>query len=401
LLGRPQPPAERAEAIAAVRERAWRATDRAALEAMLAEAEALDWPPLHAAVEYQLGSLLEDQAEYPSAREHAERAFVEALAAGDDVLAGRSADLLVVVLDALDQRDASLGWGQIGLALTDRLSPPDIDDPLVDDLRAALLWNLAVTHRHRREFDRALAYNLRALELVERRDGEDSTRVAQLLGNLGIVYRHLGDDPQALAHYQRSLALLERRLGSDHIELAPALTNMAAIQRRRGEVERALASYRRALAIYEARDPNHPRVADVLAHIAWVLDGQGRTREALQLHERVLEIRERAFGVDDVRVGEVCVNMGGSHSALGEHAQALASLARGMAIFEARLEPDDPRRSIAALDYGRALLAAGETEQAIEQLERAVGLREQYPADPSDLAEARSELARALGSGDP
>nr|WP_275943122.1 protein kinase [Pseudenhygromyxa sp. WMMC2535] len=400
LRRRPRPPADQAVAIDVMRRRVWRSEGLGELEALLAEVEAegLDWLPLRAAIEDRMVHELRRRGEFQAASELGEQTFLDAIAGGDDVLAAAVVHKIAQAKVEMNETDAALRWNRVGMALLTRISPPGTEDPQVTRLRAGLLQVRGIIHRQRRAFDAALADDLEALALREESLGDRSPEVYGLLSNIGIIYRHLGDDAQALAYYERARAAIVESVGEDHVDLAPVLTNIAVLQRRSGESEAALANYRRALEIYEARSPNSPRIADVLAHIAWMLDQRGESREALGLRERILGIRERTLGEGAVDVGETCVNLGETHSKLGEHAQALAYFERARGIFADKLEPGDPRLGITARDHGEALLEAGERERGIAELERGIGLLAEGEGRSSTqaLAEARLSLARAL-----
>src|SRR5262249_24877420 len=83
--------------------------------------------------------------------------------------------------------------------------------------------------------------------------------------------------------------------------------------------------------------------------------------------------------------------------AQGKHSQALEDYQRASTILEKGLGPQHPTVAHALTEIGRSYQARGEPSKAIVPLERALSIYEARPAEPSDLAEARFALARALG----
>ena len=69
---------------------------------------------------------------------------------------------------------------------------------------------------------------------------------------------------------------------------------------------------------------------------------------------------------------------------------------RSLALLERALGPQHPQLADVLTDIGIAQLGLRAPRNAVTPLRRAVALREAHPGDPTDLAEARFTLARAL-----
>ena len=301
-----RPPAELADEVRALSSEVRAAGTPAELDALEGRIRATEWLPLVAELELARGRQQRDAGEYQDARASLERALVDALRGGDDEGAAISASELVAVLGVdLDLHDEALRTAQIAQALADRARPGD----QVSLLHAKLLHGVGIVHRRRKDYERALEHYEQALSVVEARLGAEHPQTAEILGDMGVAHRRLGDEDTALSYYERSVAILEACYGPLHPKVAVELTNMGAIYRRRGDFDQALLRYVRARQIFEQRGLDHPRVADVLSHIAMVRLAQERFDEALELRLRIVEIRTKAYGPDDRRTADTHLNI--------------------------------------------------------------------------------------------
>jgi tetratricopeptide (TPR) repeat protein len=192
----------------------------------------------------------------------------------------------------------------------------------------------------------------------------------------------------------------------------------------------------RARALYEkSREPQRTFfLASVDEVLAAVLFYEGRAEEALAVYRRVEAARAELLGPEHLAVAIALANQADCSSMLGRFDEALALLRRALAAVEtpgadhaylrarladvlrrrgapARALDEDRRARAAAEQHGSSvyldaaltgegldLIALGRAAEAVSPLERAVAARERGAAAPSDLAEVRFALARALAA---
>jgi tetratricopeptide (TPR) repeat protein len=229
-----------------------------------------------------------------------------------------------------------------------------------------------------------------------------------------------------------------RRAGGDDEREAIRLRNLATVVwRREGQLDEARGLLARAHDLY---DRSHGaryevEVASCDEDIAGIAFDMARPDEALVLHRRVAEVRERIFGADHPSMATACVNQGEDLTLLGRPDEAIALIERALAIvapqrarggdgyylhrlaaaLRARGEPraalEQDRRALAAsalagesggyweswslTGLGLDLLALDRPAEALDPLERAVSERA-TGAVPFEIAESRFALARAL-----
>ena len=89
------------------------------------------------------------------------------------------------------------------------------------------------------EYEKALEYYGKALEIVERTLGNDHPSTATTYNNMAGVYKAQGDYEKALEYYEKDLEISEKVLGSDHPNTATTYNNMALVYEAQGEYEKA------------------------------------------------------------------------------------------------------------------------------------------------------------------
>jgi tetratricopeptide (TPR) repeat protein/tRNA A-37 threonylcarbamoyl transferase component Bud32 len=426
------------------------ALDQAQL--VLRDAEALGWQPLVAETRLLIGLLHEDLGEPELAVTALQRAALEAIASGHDMIVVEVAYTLTwIVGERFAKYDEGLLWGQLALGLITRLELTGTTT------EADVLASVAAVHEAAGELDEALAAERRALSIREAAYGSDHPQVAASLDRIGGVLSAKGQHDDALLEFRRALAIREaalgpehveiahshnsiggvhmrqaklddalasfqraheiviRGLGPDHIELAPSYNNIGVIHWQRGNHAEALIAFEHAQTIQEkVLGPNHPHVASALDNIGNVLVSQGSHEPALAAHERALAIRETTLGPDHADVAASLNNLGGVLIEVGREDEALAAFQRAQAIWSTALDPDHPYVASAMTNVADVSGRRGQHADALAIYPRALVIFETslgpdhpYVAYPligmgrsrralGELVEARSVLERAL-----
>lgn len=230
-------------------------------------------------------------------------------------------------------------------------------------------------------FDRALEFQLQALEIRERL-GEPED-LYQSFNTLGVLYDNLGKTDEAVAYLARSLE------GWRSLALAPraaaTLSNLASVYTEQGEFQRALDLQMQAMEIREALSSTSG-VAISLENIGTILGRMGRFSEARQHLERSLAMREE--------MGER-KNVAASHLALaaldrlgGRPADGEAHVERALAIA-GEIEARDVERE-AFLERSLLLERRGDAAGALE------AYRRWHELDSSLNSESRARFVAAL-----
>ena len=87
----------------------------------------------------------------------------------------------------------------------------------------------------RSDYQGALTWYQKSLELSEKILGKEHLVVATIHNNIALVYGRQKDYQKALEQYQKSLEINEKILGEDHPEAVSVYNNIALIHDRQGE----------------------------------------------------------------------------------------------------------------------------------------------------------------------
>jgi eukaryotic-like serine/threonine-protein kinase len=359
-------------------------------QAVLADAQALPWPPLVAEARLWTGHIHEAQGRYEEAATRFEDALYEAMAAGQDALAARASTALATTAgDHLARYDDGLRWGRLARVLLDRSGRSE------DLGTAALLTSLGRVHHRRGEYDEALDLKRRAHQAEEVLLGPDHPRVAATLSGLGDVHYARGEYDDALRAHERAHAILVRTLGPEHPSVAAAVLNMGNVHYARKAHDVAVEHYERAQGIWERTlGPDHPHVAACLTTLGAVRQAEGKFDEATALHERARRIRAAAFGPESADVAASLTHLGNACYGRGEHDDAIRLWTQSLSITEKTLGPDHPNVAFAYNNLGAVRHAQGEYDAAVEPYTRALALREKaLGEDHPDVAATLNNLA--------
>ncbi len=355
------------------------------------DATALAYRPVEAEALYVLGDVQDDQGDYPTSERTFRRSFAASLAGHHEVQAARALTALVAEVGLRQARFAEgRDWATLAEAETERST-----DPFV---KGELARNEGRLFIRQDDYDDARVAIERCLAIWEPALGKDDYVVAGPLTDLGNVYFLQGNLDQARTEYARSLAILEKVLGPDSPSLGPNLNNLGEIALGRGEFEAAAGSLERALGLWErAFGPSHPKVALALYNLARAKRALGQVDEAQAMNERALAIWRKALPAEHP---DVALGMHGVAEALRakrDYPAALALEEGALAMREKIFGPAGYALAESLVSIGETRLAEGTAvATSVEPLTRAVHILEGRSVNPTELAQAKLDLAQAV-----
>lgn len=356
----------------------------------LAEAEALDWPPITVAARQLEGSILERTGAYPAAEAASFAAYIEAeKVRAWDVAAAAALELAYTV----GRREARHAEGKVWAAHTE-VALLFAGDPLGLG-EARRLHALAGIHYATGEYLEAKTQATRALTIFEKVQGPDHPDVAIALNGLANAHDAMGEYVEARVLNERALAIHEKVQGPDHPEVAITLNNLATIHMSLGQYAEAKAMNERALGIYEkALGPDHADVADALSNLASIHNAMGLYTEAIGFHDRALRIQENALGPDHPNVAGVLTNLANAYESTGAYPKAEGLYERALAIYEKALGPDHPNVGRVLHNLASVHDAMGAYPKAKDLYQQALAVREKaLGSDHPEVGETLNNLA--------
>ena len=183
------------------------------------------------------------------------------------------------------------------------------------------------------DYDNALAYDKRALDIEKETLGEEHSETATSYNNIGSVYDDIGDYDSALEYYQKALRIFESVLGVDHPATATSYNNIGLVYWAQGDYANALEYHQKALQIWErVLGTDHPNMAISYNNIGLVYDNQGDYYSALEYYQKALRIFESALGAEHPNTTETYHNIGMLYFEQGNFKQALEWLEKALTV---------------------------------------------------------------------
>jgi tetratricopeptide (TPR) repeat protein/predicted Ser/Thr protein kinase len=185
------------------------------------------------------------------------------------------------------------------------------------------------------------------------------------------------------------------RSDADVLVVAAMLSNLGTLHRARGEVREALDHHERALQLYEqALGPEHPSVAGSLNNLANVQHDLGHYAEAVDLLQRALAIDVATLGPEHPAVASTLNNLGVMQHRRGEYDSALAYHTQALAIRREALGPDHPDVGVSFNNLGAAQRQLGLLDDAMASYSQSLQIRERtVGSNHPDVAVAVDNLA--------
>jgi len=141
------------------------------------------------------------------------------------------------------------------------------------------------------QYDNAIAYQMKVLEIARSAPEFDDLQVAMILDQLGAVYVVQEDYEKAKSSLLESLQLREKILGDRHLLVAMSLNKLAslAVKQERSTIAESL--LKRSLDIArEVSGPRHANSATMLANLADFYQSESRLEEAELHYEEAISI---------------------------------------------------------------------------------------------------------------
>lgn len=222
--------------------------------------------------------------------------------------------------------------------------------PLVKELHgkeskeaASSYNNIGWVYKYQGDYDKALEYYFKALEIWEKVFGTEHPNMASSYNNIGMVYYNQGDYYKALEHLFKALAIWETVLGTEHPDTAKSYNNIGLVYHSHGNYGKALEYYQKALAIDEkALGKDHTDTARDYNNVGTVYDDQGDYGKALEYYSKALAIDEKVLGKEHPSTAREYNNIGSLYYEQGDYPKALDYLNKAYQIFEKVLGPEHP-----------------------------------------------------------
>ena len=205
--------------------------------------------------------------------------------------------------------------------------------------------------------------------------------VADGLYNLGQTVYYQGRLVEAERIFREALALGERLFGPEDPRVRPTVYGLAAVLMEQSAFDAAEPLFRRALRIdRKAFGEIHPRVAVSLNGLAWFFEEKGDYDSAEQLYSEALAVHRKLHDKEHPAIGVVLGNLGDVRFAKGDHQAAVTAYRESLAIRRKALGPKHTAVGLMMGGLARSLHALGQNREAEHLFEEGtLVLRKAWP----------------------
>lgn len=167
---------------------------------------------------------------------------------------------------------------------------------LIDDLNGSTTYlNIATLYRVEERLEESLAYYHRCFDIYEKKILENDERFIALYNNISIVYHSLNDYENAITYSLKALDLIGDR---DEMIIEKAITyaNLSMFYLDSNLIEKAKDAISQSKAIFEVNDPSDPHYLALFANEASYYYRQGDLFKAYNLFNNLLPRIENLYG---------------------------------------------------------------------------------------------------------
>lgn len=237
--------------------------------------------------------------------------------------------------------------------------------------------NIAAIFYSLGKYKEALTYYNKTLSIREKTLSSHHPDLAVSYNNLAAVYKDLRQYDEALSYHKKALSIREKILEAQDPDLAVSYNNIATVYLAKDHNQQALEYYEKALNIWEAvLDAQHPDLAISYNNIAEVYLLDKQNKQALECYEKALKIRKAALDANHPDLANSYQNIAEANRALGEYTKALKFHKKALSINEKILNTDNPSLATSYHNIAETLFALGNYDEALQFHQKALAIRE-------------------------
>jgi tetratricopeptide (TPR) repeat protein len=250
-----------------------------------------------------------------------------------------------------------------------------------NEITAASYNNIGNVYDYLGDYDKALEYHNKALEIRKEVLVENHPDTAGSYNNIGDVYANLGKYDKALKYHNKALEIFKDVLGENHPKTANSYNNIGIVYNNLGDYDKALEYYIKALEIKKTvLGENHPATAGSYNNIGVIYDELGDYDKALEYYIKALKIKEFVLGENHPKTASSYNNIGVVYYELGDYDKALEYYIKAWEIFKERLGESHP-----------------DTQQTIRNIEIAKQELDESQGKAEEPKKKKGFLSRLLG----
>ena len=247
--------------------------------------------------------------------------------------------------------------------------------------------NIGHVYRSSGNFEIAMRYYQKALEIWLQLFSENHPCVASTYNSIGLAYQDLRDFEKALEYYQKALKIQLQISGDNRYNVAMSYNNIGGAYRSLRNLKKSLEHHQNALEIQlQIMETNHPDVAASYNNIGQAYLSLGDFRQALGCHQKSLEVWLQVLGKNHPNVAISHNNIGQAYLSLGDFKLALKHHEKALKIWQEALGENHRNLVTGHNNIGGIYKRLGDFKRALDHCQKALKISQQIDENHHDLA---------------
>jgi len=241
---------------------------------------------------------------------------------------------------------------------------------------AGLYNDIGLLHNNKGDYDIALEYYQKALEIYEKVFGTEHPDTAKSYNYIGLLYNNQGNYDKALEYYMKALEIREKLFGTGYFDTATSYNNIGELHAKRGDYDKALDYYHKALEIrMKVFGTEHPDTAQSYNNFGVLYMKKGDYDNALEYYMKALKIWDNVLGTDHPDTAISYNNFGVLYMKKGDYDKALEYFQKALEIRVKVLGTDHPDTTNSYNNIGVLYDDMGNYYKALEYFQKALEIR--------------------------
>jgi tetratricopeptide (TPR) repeat protein len=294
--------------------------------------------------------------------------------------------------------------GQFNRALDYQLKAIDIFKEVLspDQPELAVAFNnVAMIYQDLGLFEQALDFELKCIEIREKVLPKNDFYVAQSYNNLAMIYKDFSQLNQMFEYMKKAIEIYEEILPADDPELELAYNNLALCYDDLGQFQLALRWQLKANKICEKiYHDAHPKLAKSYNNISYIYQSLGELEQALEFQLKSIEIKERIYPKKDhIDMALSYNNLSTIYCDMNKVDQALEFQLKTVEIRKKTLPGEHHATAAAFNNLSEIYLRMGNFDQALKFQLQSIEIKEKVlPENHRSLANSYRVLSKIFSS---
>ncbi|KAL5075504.1 hypothetical protein RYX36_014488 [Vicia faba] len=210
---------------------------------------------------------------------------------------------------------------------------------------------------------------------------DDAPHLSSILMHMGSMYATLNKFEESLDTYQRAVYIVERIYGKDSTILVTPRLGMAKAHGSMGKATKAIEIYQHVITLLESNKGVESKDLVVpLLSLGNLLLKEGKVDDAESRFTRVLNIYTKVYGENDGRIGMAMSSLAQVKCALGKSSEAIDLLKSALKVMKDSnyMSLDNSMLEKMRLDLAELLHTSGRGQEGREILEECLLITERY-----------------------